>query len=525
MEHHTGATIFGASSHGKLRTLVDAVTATPPPATIRPRNIWVVVDATVDQADLPVNRALESGLTTRAFGLWMAFRGMHPKDALHIVKQESHRYTYCNGRVDTHAKHQNTKPHPRTRTRATRHPTLQPPAALTPIPSATQPPHRIAEDTRYTNGGKRYHYPTPIQQLATTLGHPANTELLRRLKDSVRTPLYYSALRPDSLPAHVQKPRFQLALEPLPLLTRYHRWYASRSIQVPAGYTKCICGHAEEETWDHFKTCPLYRGLDTLTDWNPTHTIAQHARWPTRSPTTQQLATILKQTEVLEAVRRGLVPTAVYTLLRTHAEDPQGHGSAHAKDRRCQDSGAAHIPHPQLPAACSHPAPNGPSPPLQTPVLPAVRTCPTTYHPAWDPHHTCTPSTSHTTCRAGTSTTDTTNTPASMRAPPAPMPPGHRPCTGTANRQPPRAPSVCSNGYHRRPYPATLRPLGLFRSRTPPHPLPLLRGPQPPTPRASGSPSRTPTPANPASSGHSPTPSGTTSEGITWRTQQTTPGP
>ena len=41
-------------------------------------------------------------------------------------------------------------------------------------------------------------------------------------------------------------------------------------------------------------------------------------------PATQQLATVLKQTEVLEAVRGGLVPTAVYTFLRTHAEDPQG---------------------------------------------------------------------------------------------------------------------------------------------------------------------------------------------------------
>ena len=68
---------------------------------------------------------------------------------------------------------------------------------------------------------------------------------------------------------------------------------------------------------------PLYRGLDTLTDWNPTHTIAQHAGWLTQSPATQQLTTVLKQTEELEAVRRGLVPTAVYTLLRTHAEDPQ----------------------------------------------------------------------------------------------------------------------------------------------------------------------------------------------------------
>ena len=180
----------------------------------------------------------------------------------------------------------------------------------------------MPEDTPYTDGDKQYHYPTPIQQLATTLGHPANTELLRRLEDSVRTPLYYSALRPDSLPAHLQKPRHQLALEHIPLLTRYHRWYGRGSIHVPAEYTKCICSHAEKETWDHFKVCPLYRGLDTLTDWNPTHTIVQHAGWLTQSPAIEQLTTVLKQTEVLKAVRRGLLPTAVYTLLRTHAEDP-----------------------------------------------------------------------------------------------------------------------------------------------------------------------------------------------------------
>ena len=49
---------------------------------------------------------------------------------------------------------------------------------------------------------------------------------------------------------------------------------------------------------------------------NPHHRTA-------RRMATQQLGTILKQMEVLGAVRRGLVPTAVYTLLRTHAEDPQ----------------------------------------------------------------------------------------------------------------------------------------------------------------------------------------------------------
>ena len=327
VEHHTGATIFGASSHGELRTPADAVTATQPPAMIQLRNIWVVVDATVDihlsrrLVDMPLCRALKSGLTTQALGLWMAFRGMHPQGALQIVKQESHRYTYGNGRADTHAKRQSTSHTPgleHVRLDTPHHSHLQ---HLPLIPSATQPPQWMPEDAPYTDRDKQYHYPTPIQQLATTLGHLVNTELLRRPEDSVHSPLYYSALRPDSLQTHLQKPQLQLALEQLPLLTRYHRWYARRSIHVPARYTKCICGHAEEETWDHFKGCPLYQGLDTLTDWNPNpHLIAQHAGWPTRSPATQQLATVLKQTA---AVRRGLVPTAVYTLLRTHAEDPQ----------------------------------------------------------------------------------------------------------------------------------------------------------------------------------------------------------
>ena len=250
VEHHTGATIFRASSHSELRTLADAVTATPPPATIWPRNIWVVVDAAVDihlirrLADLPLHRALESGLTTQALGLRMAFRGMRPQDALHIVKQESHRYTYGNGRADTHAKHQSTSNTPgleHVRLDTPHHSHLQ---HLPPIPPATQPPKWMPEDTPYTDRDKQYHYPETIQQLATTLGHPRNTELLQRLDDSVHTPLYYSALRLDSLPAHLPKPRLLLALEQLAVLTRYHRCYARRSIHVLARYTKCIFGHA-----------------------------------------------------------------------------------------------------------------------------------------------------------------------------------------------------------------------------------------------------------------------------------------
>ena len=195
VEHHTGATIFGASSHGELRTLADAVTATPLPATIQPRNIWVVVDPMVDihltrrLADLPLRRALKSGLTTQALGLWMAFRGMHPQDALHIVKQDSHRYTYDNGRADTHAKRQSTSHTPgleHVRLDTPHHSHLQ---HLPLIPLATKPPQWMPEDTTYTDRDKQHHYPTPIQQLAATLGHPANTELLRHLEDSVHSPL------------------------------------------------------------------------------------------------------------------------------------------------------------------------------------------------------------------------------------------------------------------------------------------------------------------------------------------------
>ena len=92
--------------------------------------------------------------------------------------QESHRYTYSNGRAETHAKHQNTNHTPgleNVRLDTTHH---THPQHLPPIPSATQPPHWISEDTPYTDIDKQYHYPTQIQQLATTLGHPANTELL-----------------------------------------------------------------------------------------------------------------------------------------------------------------------------------------------------------------------------------------------------------------------------------------------------------------------------------------------------------
>ena len=189
VEHHTGATIFGASTHGELRILADTVSATPTPTATQPRNIWLVVDTTVDihrtkhLAELPLHKALESGLTTQALGLWMAFRGMQPQDALHIVKEESHCYSYGNGCADTHAKNWNSKQTPgleHVRLDTTHYSHLQ---HVPPIPTATRPPHWVPEDTPYTDKDKQYHYATPILQLATTLGRPANPQLIpRRLR-------------------------------------------------------------------------------------------------------------------------------------------------------------------------------------------------------------------------------------------------------------------------------------------------------------------------------------------------------
>ena len=269
--------------------------------------------------------------------------------------------------------------------------------------------------------------------------------------------------------------------------------------------------------------CPLYRGLDTLTDWNATHTIAQHAGWLTQSLATQQLTTVLKQTEVLEAVRRGLVPTAVYTLLRTQRSTP--------RPRRRTCSGGP-LPrqrsssHTASTNTCSMQQPC----PRQTKAI-SSNSCSTNHEnlphdiPTRDLHHAYTPSTEHNTGTAHTGTTGTAHTPTSMRATPAPIPPRHRPSTGTTNRQPPHVPSAFARGYHRRPCPATQTTGSAWEPRTT-SPTAPTAGTSTPTSASGLRPQpHPPPPATPASSDHSPTPSGTTWEGTTWRTWWTTHGP
>ena len=115
-QHHiTGATIFGASSHGKLKTLaivVDAVNDTHQELRDHRHHVWVVVDAVVDSqiarrlARQPLHKATDSSLGTQALHLWTALRRLPKHVVLHLVKQESHRYSLGNIHIDLHAHNQ-----------------------------------------------------------------------------------------------------------------------------------------------------------------------------------------------------------------------------------------------------------------------------------------------------------------------------------------------------------------------------------------------------------------------------------
>ena len=115
-EHHlTGATIFGTSSHGELKTLVivvDAVNDTHQEPRDHTHHVWVVVDAAVDfqivrrLARQPLHKATDSSLGTQALHLWTASRRLSKHVVLHLVKQEYHRYSLGNGQIDLHAHNQ-----------------------------------------------------------------------------------------------------------------------------------------------------------------------------------------------------------------------------------------------------------------------------------------------------------------------------------------------------------------------------------------------------------------------------------
>ena len=199
MDHHTGHTTYGASSHGEPAAMADSIVeiAAHLPAHL-PHivRVWFVVDATVDThlllhiARQPLHKATATSLRTQALLLPKALHSLPPYVQLHIVKQESHGHQYQNGKVDNQAVHQRTlrpgqpsvgavqckkKVHQRT----AHLPTLQIPNLgrnhihlqhIPPKPEPHQTPDWVPEDAPYTSHDRAYHYPNPIQHLARVLG-------------------------------------------------------------------------------------------------------------------------------------------------------------------------------------------------------------------------------------------------------------------------------------------------------------------------------------------------------------------
>ena len=95
MDHHTGHSTYGASSHGELEAMADAIAeigAHLPAHLPHIVRVWFVVDATVDThlllriARQPLHKATATSLGTQALLLWKAPRSLPPYVQLHMVK-------------------------------------------------------------------------------------------------------------------------------------------------------------------------------------------------------------------------------------------------------------------------------------------------------------------------------------------------------------------------------------------------------------------------------------------------------
>ena len=142
MDHHTGHTTYGASFHGEVGAMADAIAQMPTdlpahlPHVVR---VWLVVDATVNTqlllriARQPLHKATVTSLGTQALLLRKALCSPSPYVQLYIVKQESHRHQYGTGKVDIQALHQALR---------TCRPSRCPTSAETTHTSNTCPPNR-----------------------------------------------------------------------------------------------------------------------------------------------------------------------------------------------------------------------------------------------------------------------------------------------------------------------------------------------------------------------------------------------
>ena len=155
----------------------------------------------------------------------MALRRLPKHVVLHLVKQESHRYSLGNGHIDLHPHNQLAEHMPDSEDPPLQdhmHTHLQ---HLPPIPHPRDPQAWVPDDWIYNDTGQEYHYPQPIRTMARIRGSHADNTLMNPLQHELPTALYFSALDPSLLPVHLQTRRAQLLLEQLPLLDRVARWY------------------------------------------------------------------------------------------------------------------------------------------------------------------------------------------------------------------------------------------------------------------------------------------------------------
>ena len=330
-QHLTGATIFGASSHGELKTLA-IIVVTVNDAHQRPKDhthhVLVVVDTAVDfqilhkLARQPLHKATVSSLGTQALHLWVASRRLPKHVVVHLVKQES-RYNLGKRHIDLHAHNQHAEhmPHgedPPLQDHMHTHPKHLPPIPHPGVPLAWVPDNRIYKDT-----GQAYHYPQPIRTMVHIRGSHADNTLMNHLQHELQTALYFSAPHPSLLPVHQQARRAQLLLEQLPLLDRVARWYDRRGIDIPPEYTMCPCHLQQPETWEHFKQCPLTQRSNHQATWTPEDTIAQHAGWGPTAPPTNEVRRLMRQPEIKEAVLGRTLPLQLYRVIANHAPEPK----------------------------------------------------------------------------------------------------------------------------------------------------------------------------------------------------------
>ena len=320
---------YGASSHGELGAMADAIAeiaAHLPAHLSHVVRVWFVVDATVDThlllriAGQPLYKAAATSLGTKALLLWKVLRILPPYVQLHIVKQESHRHQYGNGKVNIQAVHQRT----------THLPTLQVPDLdrnhihLQHIPPKSEPhrtPDGVPEDAPYTSHDRAYHYPNPIQHLARLLGDTDSRAHIQELQEKLTVALYHSALRPASVRARLQKRGIQLVRDQLPFLTRVARWLACKHIHIPEEHSPYPCDHTTPEDLEHFKMCPLHTGRDTLVGWFLAETIQQHEGSPTHSHAHQATEHLFRDPLVEEATMRGAVTRTLHRHFTKHTEN------------------------------------------------------------------------------------------------------------------------------------------------------------------------------------------------------------